>query len=105
MVTTSLAAFLDARLREKEPPGICGCYDADHQPPCTPQPWADRKRREIKAMRSILGAYKAIALDFTHVNETEFEFARREALEQACESLAGIWDDHPDYRPAGDWSP
>lgn len=133
--TGSLAAFLDARLDEEEAaarlaareggtwtqddpiryPGSISSlggpvvydegnpdeYQAAHIARHDPA----RALREIKAHRAIAVAYRTIALDFTHVNETEFEFARREALEQACENLAGIWDDHPGYRPAGDWSP
>lgn len=65
--------------------------------------WQERALREAASLRKILAAYKAIAIGFTHVTENAYEFARREALEMACEAIAAIWSDHPDYDPA--WRP
>lgn len=54
-----ITAFISARLAEEQPREVCGCYDANHWPPCTAQPWADRKRREIAAYRRILARHQA----------------------------------------------
>lgn len=87
-----LAAFVTARLDEEEPSGHCGCYDADHQPPCTPQPWADRKRREIAALRAVVADYEA---SVRSVGEGLSASRRRLVL-----AVAAIWEDHPDYPAA-----
>ena len=90
-----LAAFLRARLDEEEPQEICGCYDVNHWPPCVPQPYADRKRREIAADRALLRAYEARVRS---VGEGLSGSLRELVLWRAA-----VWSDHPDYRP--EWKP
>jgi hypothetical protein len=92
----TLAAFISARLDEEEPSEICGCFDVNHWPPCSPQPWKDRKRREIAAMRAVVADYEA---SVRSVGEG-LSVARR----HLTLAVAAIWEDHPDYRAGGDWA-
>jgi hypothetical protein len=90
-----LAAFVSARLDDEEPADGCGCYDADHNPPCTPRPWADRKRREIEALRAVADGYRA---SVRSVGE-----GLSVPLRRLTQSVAAIWNDHPGYREV--WGP
>ena len=90
-----LAAFITARLDEEEPREICGCFDTNHWPPCTPQPWADRKRREIAAFRAVVASYEA---SVRSVGEGLSRSLRELVLWRAA-----VWSDHPDYDPS--WKP
>ncbi len=56
-----------------------------------------RVLREVEAIRAHIRMWEAFAVNFTHVDETEFEFAKREALEDVLAADAAIWSDHPDY--------
>jgi hypothetical protein len=98
-------AFLKARLDEEEPPEICGCLDVNHWPPCTPQPAAERKRREIKAMREILAMAEEQAgrelpegvHDGRDPDERERDEDLAAMLGEVVRIHAGIWDGHPAY--------
>jgi len=92
---TGVVAFLNARLDEEEPPEACGCLKVNHWPPCVPQPWAERKRREIAADRALLRAYEA------SVRSVGEGLSR--SLRQLVLWRAAVWNDHPDYQ-AG-WDP
>lgn len=94
-MTEDVAAFLAARLDEAEPPEICGCLDVNHWPPCVPQPWAERKRREIAADRALLRAYEA---SVRSVGEGLSRTLRELVLWRAA-----VWADHADYD--GTWRP
>ena len=85
-MTADLIAFLNARL------------DEDEHPVVTP-----RMRREIAAKRAHIRMWEAFAENFTHVDETEFEFAKREVLEEVLALDAAIWCEHPKYRQK--WPP
>jgi hypothetical protein len=62
-----------------------------------------RAMREVAAMRAHIRMWEAFAVNFTHVDETVFEFAKREALEDVLAHDAAVWSGHPDYRP--EWKP
>lgn len=109
-----LIAFARARLDEEEPARICGCLDTNHWPPCTPQPWADRKRREIAAWRAVLDAYTEAAADLKiarktaprrPIGDTDLIDAERELaiLRPLAETAAAVWCDYPGYRQ--EWKP
>jgi hypothetical protein len=85
-----LAAFVKARLTEEEPSDRCGCLDTNHVPACTPQPWKDRKRREITAIRAVVAAYEA---SVRQVGEGLSVRDRRLVL-----AFAAVWPDHEGYR-------
>jgi uncharacterized protein DUF6221 len=92
-------AFLKARLDEEEPPETCGCLDASHWPPCTPQPAAERKRREIKAVRTIVERYeRGAAGDLPEWKAgRELIVAALAILAGVLRDLAAVWSDHPGY--------
>ena len=92
-----LAAFIAARLDEEKPADTCGCLDTNHWPSCVPQPWADRKRREIAADRALIAEYEralAKAPGNTPLINTLIRLMR---------ARAAVWSDHPDYRQ--EWKP
>ena len=76
-----LIAFLKARLADDERPVV-----------------TDRMRREIAAKRAHIRMWEAVAVNFTHVDETVFEFAKREVLEEVLAHDAAVWSGHPGYR-------
>jgi hypothetical protein len=95
-MTNDLAAFVAARLDEKE-----------RRPVDTPGD--EVALCEVKAMRSILDLY-AQTLAITQAGPgaicgRDYMDAQRELapLRAAAEALAAIWSDHPDYRP--EWKP
>ena len=58
----------------------------------------DRVLREVEAKRAHIRMWETFAVNFTHVDETVFEFAKREALEDVLAADAAAYSDHPDYR-------
>jgi hypothetical protein len=95
----TLVAFARARLAEEEPGDACGCLDANHVPPCTPQPWKDRKRREISAIRAIADNYETCATADRYGPDPAPIDHFQDGLEWALRQLVTAWSDHPDYQP------
>jgi hypothetical protein len=62
-----------------------------------------RVLREVAAKRAHIRMWETFAVNFTHIDETVFEFAKREALEDVLAEDAAVYSDHPDYRP--EWKP
>jgi len=62
-----------------------------------------RVLREAASKRAHIRMWEAFAKNFTHIDETVFEFAKREALEDVLAHDAAAWGDHPDYRQ--EWKP
>lgn len=58
---------------------------------------------DIEGKRRLLERYRAAVEDFVHVDETAYEFARRELLEDVLAELALKWADHDDYKEM--WRP
>jgi hypothetical protein len=56
-----------------------------------------RVLREVEAKRAHIRMWETFAVNFTHIDETEFEFAKREALEEVLTTDAAVYSDHPDY--------
>jgi hypothetical protein len=110
-----IAEFIAARLAEEEPPERCGCLDANHWPPCTPQPWRDRIWREIAAKRAILAEHLPVESIYgvacgrcvswqdaplAEGGETEFGIAIPDPWPCVPVRAAGVsWGGHPDYDP------
>jgi len=103
---TGILAFLSARLADARPSEVCGCYDADHRPPCTPRPWAERRLREIAAKQAIVAAV------LVYEQKIDGEWGCCHTAEEiaagvcddidpdsipALRHLAAIDSDHPDY--------
>src|SRR6266702_3995963 len=72
-----------------------GAHVARHDPA--------RVLREAASKRAHIRMWEAFAKNFTHIDETVFEFAKREALEDVLAHDAAAWGDHPDYRQ--EWKP
>jgi hypothetical protein len=94
-----LIAFITSRLDEEAALAeaqVCGCLDANHWPPCTPQPWKDRALREVAAKRVIVK--HAALLVRVPPNRAVALIA-----EDMLRHLAATWSDHDQYRP--EWAP
>ena len=90
--SAALVAFLAVRLDEKERDrsDLCDVLGDKRDP--------DRVLREVEAVRAHIRMWETFAVNFAHVGETVFEFAKREALEDVLAADAAVWSDHPDYR-------
>jgi hypothetical protein len=100
---SDIAAFIEARLIEDEAaanPTCCGCFDANHVPPCTPRPWLARPRREVEAKRAILRRYEVQA---AKTGDNAMEEDRAWALWPVIAHIAAVWADHEDYDES--WRP
>jgi hypothetical protein len=106
-----LTEFLTARLDEEEPAEVCGCLDANHWPPCVPQPWKERERREIAAKRARLAMATRASAELDRLQSDATSSDAERAVAVACAAVAiaavnhdaAVYSDHPDYRD--EWKP